>query len=329
MRVFDWNAFEAGSRDPGRPLELLDETLRDGLQSQSVRHPAREEKLSLHHLMDELGVATANVGYPGASPRAKRDATALCREIARSRLAITAKCAGRTCAEDVVPVVEVAQSGGVPLEIGMFLGASPIRRYAEGWEWDRVLHMTEHWVGFARRQGLRVLFVTEDTTRSRPEDLARLYQTAVRAGAQRVCLADTVGCATPSGVAALGRFARASLDAAGGLEVALDWHGHDDRGLAVANALEAARTGADRLHGTALGVGERVGNAAMEQLLINSARLGWTTPNLARLPAYLQLAASALNVRVARRRLAAFREAPGAEAGPLGFLESAGGPPVG
>jgi 2-isopropylmalate synthase len=149
------------------------------------------------------------------------------------------------------------------------------------------------------------MFVTEDTTRSRPDDLAQLYRTAVRAGACRVCLADTVGCATPSGVGALVRFARAALDAAGGSEVALDWHGHDDRGLAVANAIEAARAGADRLHGTALGVGERVGNAAIERLLLNAAALGWARPNLERLPAYLCAAASALHVEIGAGTLAA------------------------
>jgi 2-isopropylmalate synthase len=310
-------------------IELLDETLRDGLQSPSVRHPALAEKAALLHLMNEVGISAANLGYPGAGGRARDDATALCREIVRTRLVLSPKCAGRTCAEDVVPVVEVAQRAGVALEMGMFLGASPIRRYAEGWDWSRLLRMTDYWVGFACRQGLRVLFVTEDTTRSRPADLARLFQTAVRAGAQRVCLADTVGCATPPGVGALVRFARASLDAAGGSNVGLDWHGHNDRGLAVANALEAARAGASRLHGTALGVGERVGNAAMEQLLLNSAALGWTRPNIDRLPAYLRAVSSALNVELSEHSLGAVAGArpprPGGEAGAREAQRSAAG----
>jgi isopropylmalate/homocitrate/citramalate synthase len=305
LRSFDWNAGPDGTRSASGPLALLDETLRDGLQSPSVRQPSLEEKIVLLHLMDGLGITTANVGYPGAGERAQSDAEALCREIACSRLSIAAKCAGRTCAEDVIPVVELAQRVGLPLEMGMFLGSSPIRRYAEGWSRRRLLRMTDRWVSFARDRGLGVMFVTEDTTRSRPDDLAQLYRTAVRAGACRVCLADTVGCATPSAVGALVRFARATLDSAGGSEVALDWHGHDDRGLAVANALEAARAGADRLHGTALGVGERVGNAAIERLLLNAAALGWARPNLERLPAYLRAAASALHVEIGAGTVAA------------------------
>ncbi len=241
------------------------------MQSPSVRHPSLPEKIALLHLMDGIGVAMANVGYPGAGACAWRDAEAFCRELASARLSVTAKCAGRTCEQDVVPIVEVAQRSGVPPEIGLFLGSSPIRLHAEGWDWDRILRMAEHWVGFAWEHGLKVLFVTEDTTRSRPEDLARLYRAAVGAGAERVCLADTAGCATPLGVEALVRFVRATLDAVGGEDVLIDWHGHNDRGLAVAKALAAARAGANRLHGTALGIGERAGNTAIEHLLLNAA----------------------------------------------------------
>ena len=288
--------------DDGRPaigaLRFLDETLRDGLQSPSVRHPSLDEKIELLYLMDRIGASAANVGYPGAGARAQGDAAALCREIESARLSLRANCAGRTAAEDIVPAVEVAQQAGAPLEIGMFLASSPIRRFAEGWTLDAMLRVVEQWVGFARANGLDVLFVTEDTTRARPEDVARLCQTAVRAGAQRICLADTVGCATPVGVRALVGFVRASLDAAGGGKVGLDWHGHNDRGLAVANALTAARAGADRLHGTALGVGERVGNASMEHLLVNAALLGWAAPGLEAVPAYLEAASGALRTQM-------------------------------
>ncbi|HVN74804.1 MAG TPA: hypothetical protein VMT19_00705 [Thermoanaerobaculaceae bacterium] len=293
---FDWNREAAELPRPPQALAFLDETLRDGLQSPSVHHPSIGEKVALVHLMERVGIATANLGYPGAGGTAVRDVAALCREIARARLRVTPNCAGRTCAEDVVPAVETAQRAGVPLEIGLFLGSSPIRLRAEGWEWDRLVRMTEYWVGFATRWGLQVLFVTEDTTRSRPEDVARLYQAAVRAGARRVCLADTVGCATPVGAHALVRFVRASLDAAGGADVGVDWHGHNDRGLAVANALSAALAGADRLHGTALGVGERVGNAALENLLANAHALGWARPRLEELPRYLRTARAALRL---------------------------------
>ncbi len=293
---FDWNRDEPVAPRPACGVAFLDETLRDGLQSPSAHHPSLDEKVGLVRLMDRVGIAAANLGYPGSGPTARRDVEALCREIAASGLAVRPKCAGRTCADDVVPAVEIAQRVGRPLEFGMFLACSPVRVRTEGWEFDRLLRMTEHWVGFATRWGLSVLFVTEDTTRSRPEDVARIYQAAVRAGAARVCLADTVGCATPVGTHALVRFVRATLDAAGSAGVGIDWHGHNDRGLAVANALAAALAGAERLHGTALGVGERVGNAAIEQLLLNAFELGWATPAIEAVPAYLTAACAALRL---------------------------------
>ncbi len=307
-RTFDWSLDESGLSLPRTQVAFLDETLRDGLQSPSVRQPAPGEKVAMLHLLDRVGIATANLGYPGAGGAASRDVELLCREITTAGLKVAPKCAGRTCADDVVPAVEIAQRVGVPLEIGLFLGSSPIRQRAEGWDWDHLLRLTEQWVGFAVRWGLRVLFVTEDTTRSRPEDIARLYQAAVRAGARRVCLADTVGCATPVGANALVRFVRASLDDAGGTDVGLDWHGHNDRGLAVANALSAALAGADRLHGTALGVGERVGNAAIEHLLAAALSLGWARPDLDALCRYLRAAGAALNVPVDEEALAALAE---------------------
>lgn len=305
-RTFDWNLEDdVPSLGPVR-LAFLDETLRDGLQSPSAHHPTLDEKVALLHRMDAVGsIATANVGYPGAGARARNDAVALCREIAGARLGLSAKCAGRTCAEDVAAVVDVSQSAGTTLEVGLFLGSSPIRRHAEGWSMEHLLRLTERWVSFARAHGLAVLFVTEDTTRARPGDLARLYRTAVCAGAARICLADTVGCATPGGAGALARFVRASLDEAGAAEVGLDWHGHNDRGLAVASALAAACAGVGRLHGTALGVGERVGNAAIEDLLVGAHALGLARPNLEALPEYLAAVANALRLPASVRRSSA------------------------
>jgi 2-isopropylmalate synthase len=140
-----------------------------------------------------------------------------------------------------------------------------------------------------------VMFVTEDTTRAAPEDLRRLYTTAVEAGARRVCIADTVGHATPTGTASVVRFIREVVDATGE-EVRVDWHGHRDRGLAEANALAAALAGADRLHGTLLGIGERVGNTALDLLMVNMHLLGWRHGDLTMLPDYCHLVAHTTGV---------------------------------
>ncbi len=293
--IYDWNTAGPRPRRPRGLLEVNDETLRDGLQSPSVRQPSLEQKRAILHLMDGLGIAGANIGYPGAAPQALDDVVALAREIRDRRLRIRPNCAGRTTEADIVPIAEAQQRGGVAIEASLFLGSSPIRQYVEGWDLEFLLRTAEAAVSLARRLGLDVMFVTEDTTRARPEDLRRLYTTAVAAGARRLCVADTVGHATPWGAWRLVRFLRRVV----GDKIAIDWHGHRDRGLDVINSLAAAEAGADRLHASALGIGERVGNTSMEQLLVNLRLLdwvGWAEIDLRALPAYCRAVADAVGL---------------------------------
>jgi 2-isopropylmalate synthase len=276
-------------------VELDDETLRDGLQSPSVRSPSIEDKLRMLHCMAELGIESANIGLPGAGAHVVRDTLRLAQEIADQRLPIFPNCAARTLAADIRPVVEISQRAGIPIEVACFIGSSPVRQYAEGWDVDRLLRLTEEAVRLGVAAGLPVMYVTEDTTRAQPEDLRRLYTAAVEAGARRVCVADTVGHATPAGARAVVRFIREVVDSTGE-EVKVDWHGHRDRGLGLINALTAAAAGADRLHGTALGIGERVGNCPIDLLLVNMRLLGWIDRDLSRLPHYCRLVAETTGV---------------------------------
>lgn len=287
--IYDWN--RAGGEDlkPARgKVELDDETLRDGLQSPSVRSPGIEDKLQILHLIASLGIESANIGLPGAGPHVVRDVERLAREIVEQRLPIFPNCAARTVIADVQPIVEISQRTGIAIEAACFIGSSPIRQYAEGWTLDRMLRLSREAVEFAVKEGLPVMFVTEDTTRAAPEDLRRLYTEAIEAGARRVCVADTVGHATPNGARNVIKFIREVVDATGE-DVKVDWHGHKDRGLSVINALTAAAAGADRLHGTAVGIGERVGNCPIDVLLVNMQLLGWVDRDLSRLQEYCRL----------------------------------------
>ena len=286
--IYDWN--EAGERLP-RPefrVQFDDETLRDGLQSPSVRTPAIEDKLRLLHLMNGLGLDTADIGLPGAGPHVVKDVTRLAQEIRDARLAIRANCAARTLRQDITPVVEISQKVGIPIEVCTFIGSSPIRQYAENWTVETMLKHTEEAVSFAVGEGLPVMYVTEDTVRAHPATLRQLFLTAIRCGAKRLCLCDTVGHATPEGARNLVRFAQ-QVVLESGAEVGLDWHGHSDRGLAVINTIAAIRAGASRVHGCAIGIGERVGNTPMDQLLVNLKLLGWIDNDLTGLPEYCEL----------------------------------------
>ena len=294
--VYDWNRAGEPVLKPARGrVELNDETLRDGLQSPSVRTPSIEQKLAILHEMVALGIDALDLGLPGAGPHVVKDVLALAKEIADRRLPIAPNCAARTVEADIRPIVDISQQAGIAIEAACFIGSSPIRQYAEGWTLDRMLELSEKAISFAVKQGLPCMFVTEDTTRANPEDLRRLYTAAVEAGARRVCIADTVGHATPDGAAALTRFIREVVDATGE-DVKVDWHGHRDRGLGEINALASASAGADRLHATALGVGERVGNAPMDLLLVNFVLLGWREYDLRRLPEYCRLVAESTGV---------------------------------
>lgn len=295
--LYDWNVLGGEAPEAPPRVELDDETLRDGLQSPSVRCPSTAEKIELLHRMADLGIQGVDIGYAGANEQTLRDVIALAREIDATNLAITANCAGRTHRADIDPIAEAQQRSGVPIEASLFLGSSPIRRYAEGWDFDFLLDTTVEAVRYARSVGLEVMYVTEDTTRAHPDDLRRLYTAAIEAGARRICFSDTVGHATPWGVAALIRFGRELVDATGE-DVKIDFHGHRDRGLSVPNSLAALAAGADRVHGCALGIGERCGNTPMDVLLVNLKLMGWWEGDLAALPAYCETASRATDTPI-------------------------------
>jgi len=297
--IHDWSA--VGDDPAPRPAVAMldDETLRDGLQSPSVVDPPLELKVEILHLMNSLGIETADVGLPGSGPRQREAVERLCREIAHHHLRIRANCAARTMIVDIQPIADVTQKTGVPIEACVFIGSSPIRQYAEEWDLPHVLRHTREAVEFGVREGLDVMYVTEDTIRAAPEHLRVLFTAAVDAGARRVCLCDTVGAAVPRGVHNLVRWVRQLLEELGvGDRVGIDWHGHRDRGLDVANTIAALEAGATRVHGTALGVGERVGNTPMEQLLVNLKLLGWRDDDLTRLPDYVAAVSRAVDVPI-------------------------------
>ena len=318
--IHDWN----GEHTPGPPrrVELNDETLRDGLQSPSATDPPPEAKLHLLHLMADLGVAAVTLGFPAAGPRMLAQTRLLAGELARSRLPLAANAAARTLEADVVPIASVAQQTGFPIEAAIFIGASAIRRESHGWTLDEMLGLSGRAVEFALREGLPVMFVLEDASRTDPETLRALYGQAIGWGARRLCLADTTGHATPAGVERLVRFVRDDIIAPSGEAIALDWHGHRDRGLAVANCLTAIAAGVDRVHGTALGCGERAGNTEMELLLANFHLMGLPHGDLTRLPEYCRLASQALHLRIPANHPVvgydAFRTASGIHAAATG-----------
>ncbi len=297
--IYDWNEVERRGRLIPKGVTFFDETLRDGLQNPSVRDPSIEAKLKILHLMEDLGIHEADIGLPGSSKRAFEDVLRMCKEVVDCKMNIRIACAGRTVVSDITPMVEISQRAGIPVEVYAFIGSSPIRQFAEDWDAESIAKKSAEAIDVAVKAGLPVAYVTEDTTRSRPEVLSTLFKTAIDHGATRLCLSDTVGHATPDGVRNLIRFTQSIIAGTGVKEIGIDWHGHNDRGLALENALWALEFGADRVHGTALGIGERVGNAQMELILLNMKLLGLLDHDLTKLMEYCATVAEAVGWNVA------------------------------
>ena len=320
--IYDWNSDPATAALPPRPIELVDETLRDGCQSPSVLMPTIGEKVELLHLMDALGIAWCDLGLPGAGRRSEEDIAHLQREIARSKLRIRGQMACRTLVDpDVRKAVELVQLTGVPVNVYAFIGSSPIRQWAEDWSLDFIVRQTREAISFAVKEGLTVVYVTEDTTRSHPDTLRTLFNAAIDAGASGLCICDTVGHLTSAGLTRLHAFIRETIKSTGVEGITLDLHGHNDRGLSLALGLQAIDLGFDRVHGCALGIGERVGNTPMDQMILNLKLLGRWEHDTSRLVEYVRLAAQATGVPIpVNYPLAgrdAFRTSTGVHAGAI------------
>jgi 2-isopropylmalate synthase len=296
--IYDWNGVNQPGAFTGKPVYLNDETLRDGLQSPTVYDPTIEDKIRILHLMNDLGIQMADIGLPGAGPRAHADVLALAAEISRSKLKIRPNCAARTTIQDIDPILEVSQKVGIPIEAATFIGSSMIRQYVENWTLEDLLRRTEEAVTYTVRHGLPSMYVTEDTTRAFPDTIKRLYSTAIRAGSRHIVLTDTVGHATPDGARALVQFVMREVVQPTEEAVLVAWHGHNDRGLGVINSLAAVQAGADVVHGCGLGIGERVGNTPMDQLLVNLKLLGAVDNDLVGLKEYCQTISRACRVPI-------------------------------
>jgi 2-isopropylmalate synthase len=294
--IHDWN--------PAAEIKtalLNDETLRDGLQSPSVRDPSIAEKIEILHLMNSLGINALDLGLPGAGPRAVEHVEALAREIVANRLNIRANCAARTHENDIRPIAEIVQRTGLRIEAATFIGSSPIRRYTENWTDDFLLQTSEKAVKFAVSLGLDPMYVTEDTTRCDPATIKRLYSTAISCGARSIVVCDTAGHSTPAGAFALTKFVLDEIVRPSGEKIRVDWHGHNDRGLAVANSLAALAAGADCVHACAIATGERVGNTAMDQMLVNLKLMNvppWRDQDLTALKSYCESVSRATGVPI-------------------------------
>ena len=323
--IYPWNILNYKGEDTRqllnrktRKIEIDDETLRDGLQSPSITAPDIDAKIKILHFMEDLSIDIADIGLPAAGTVMYQDVLRMAHEIADNKMTIQAACAGRTLTSDIDPIIDISQKTGIPIEAHIFIGTSMIRQYTEGWTLDYLLKATESGISYCVKHNLPVMYVTEDTTRVGPRILKKLYTTAIEAGARRICICDTVGYATPDGIMNLMEFIK-EIVWESGEEVKIDWHGHNDKGLSLCNALVAAiDAGVDRIHGTCLGIGERAGNTSIDELLINLHLKEMYNGNISSLGAYCKFISEVCNFPIPDNYPAvgrdAFRTATGVHA---------------
>ena len=305
--IYDWNTIEYDiQRNPANhPHDVWfdDETLRDGLQSPSARNPTIDEKIELLTYMERLGLQKVDLGLPGAGPFHREHISAMLSHINEHSFNIRPGAAVRTLMGDIEPLVEMQAQHEMEIQASAFLGTSPIRQFTEGWTMEKLMSTMEKAVSFAVENDVPVMFVTEDTTRSKPEDVKMIYQRAMELGVRRICVCDTCGHVTPNGVKKLLHFIDEEVIKDAGYhrsEIEVNWHGHQDRGLGVANNIAAVEAGADVIHGTALGVGERAGNAPLDQTLVNLKLMGVIDNDLSLLDEYVRKANEYIEVPLPR-----------------------------
>ena len=305
--IYDWNTIDyeikRNSSNHPHPIWFDDETLRDGLQSPSARNPTIDQKIELLRYMEKLGIQKVDLGLPGAGPQHIEHIEALLSAIKDEEMKIKPGCAVRTLVSDIEPLVDLQAKYEMQIQASAFLGTSPIRQFAEGWTMERILSTCEEAVSFAVNNDIPVMFVTEDTTRSKPEEIKEVYTRAIELGADRICVCDTCGHVTPNGVRKLLTFIQDDVIHDSGVrrrDIEVNWHGHQDRGLGVANNIAAAEVGADVIHGTALGVGERAGNAPLDQTLVNLSLMGVINNDLTLLSEYVAKAHEYVEVALPR-----------------------------
>jgi homocitrate synthase len=243
-------------------FRIIDSTLREGEQF-ALAHFTIEQKLAIASALDRFGVDYMELTSPVASPSSEADLRRIARTERRFRLLTHVRCN----LEDARLAIDTGVDG---VDV-LIATSSRLRTASHGLNIDQIIDVGRDVVAEIRGAGREARFSTEDSFRSDPNDLLRIYSAIDRAGVDRVGLADTVGVATPSQVHALVSRVRRAVSCD------IEFHAHDDTGCAVANTLAALEAGATHVDTTILGIGERNGIVPLSSMM---ARLHTLQPEL-------------------------------------------------
>lgn len=244
----------AADRALRREIGIYDTTLRDGEQTVGVAL-GPDAKLEIAQALDRLGVERIEAGFPRVS---EDDARAI-------QLILAAGLDAEIWGFSRAVQADIELLAG--LGVGSAIIEAPVsdgKLSAYGLTREVVTARVVGTIRYAVDKGIRVCFFGVDGSRADPAFLERIYTTAIQAGAQEIALVDTLGVAAPEAVAEMVKAARGWV----GNDHSIHWHGHDDFGLATAGSIEAVRAGADWIHGTINGMGERAGNTDLAEFAL-------------------------------------------------------------
>jgi isopropylmalate/homocitrate/citramalate synthase len=243
----------AGFNLPER-VEIHDATLRDGEQTPGVVF-RKDDKVRIAQMLDEVGVERIEAGMPAVSDE---DFDAI-KEISKLGLKAKIYTFARAMNADIDKAIECG-AHGVVIEVPL---GYPKLKYQFGWTWEDVVKKSFECINYAKKKNMHVVFFPYDTTRARDEDLTNVLTRIMRdSPPDSVGLVDTMGCALPEAI----RYMVRKIKKLTGLPVEI--HTHNDFGMAVATELAAVTAGAEVVHGCVNGLGERTGNAAIEELMV-------------------------------------------------------------
>ena len=267
--LYSWNRLD---REQYRRVRIEEDT-RDALQSARAVQPSTLQRKKLLDLSAKVGVHFAFLGFPAASRREADQCVALVEHIATQRLEIEPVLMARALESDIEPILGIRERSSRDVTADIFIGTSGLRLKVEGWTLDAMLGKIRKAARFASENDLNFRISLEDSTRTAPDELAKSARAAIDAGAKAIILCDTVGDCLPSGASRTTAFVMELIERAGA-DVDVGWHGHNDKGLSLANALASIEAGASIVSGTFTGMGERTGNIPLEQMILILSEAG-------------------------------------------------------
>ena len=271
-------------------VQIHDATLRDGEQTPGVVFSI-DDKIEIATKLDAVGIERIEAGMPAVSPQDETAITEICKLGLNARIYTFA----RAMRADIDMAVKCG-AHGVILEVP--IGYPKIKTQFK-WTWEDVLNKSADVINYAREQGLYVVYFPYDTTRARPSDFENLCKGIMdQSPPDAIGVVDTMGCATPEAIKYMVRWTKEMT----GLPIEI--HTHNDFGMGVGTELAAVTAGAEVVHSCANGLGERTGNAALEELILGLHLLyGYDTPyKMEMLPELGEIVARCSNVPIARNK---------------------------